>query len=41
MKEGVAASRSAREYIGPIVIEANTRLVARANNPGNGELEWD
>jgi hypothetical protein len=34
----VPASLSALEYTGPIVIDANTRLVARAHNPGHNNL---
>jgi hypothetical protein len=34
----VPPSLSAREYTGPIVIDANTRLVARAHNPGHNNL---
>jgi hypothetical protein len=31
-------SASAREYTGPIAIDTNTRLVARAYNPGHNNL---
>ena len=31
-------SASARKYTGPILIDANTRLVARAYNPGHNNL---
>jgi hypothetical protein len=34
----VPPSPSARQYTGPIVIEGNTRLVARAHNPGHNNL---
>jgi hypothetical protein len=34
----VPASPSAREYTGPIVIDANTRLVARAHDPRHNNL---
>jgi hypothetical protein len=34
----VPASRSALEYTGPIVINTNTRLVARAHNPRHNNL---
>jgi len=34
----VPASPSARKYTGPILIDANTRLVARAHNPAHKNL---
>jgi hypothetical protein len=34
----VPPSPSARKYTGPIAIDANTRLVARAHNPGHNNL---
>ena len=34
----VPLSLSAREYTGPIVIDANTRMVARAHNPRHNNL---
>ena len=34
----VPVSRSSLEYTGPIVIDANTRLVARAHNPRHNNL---
>ena len=34
----IPPSLSARKYTGPIVIDADTRLVARAHNPGHNNL---
>lgn len=36
--DDVPVSPSARKYTGPILIDANTRLVARAHNPGHNNL---